>query len=509
MPKKKNRSKGKKQTMSLFAFTGVDTSQNNDLPSGPSGLPTGPRGSGGGGRYNDRDREPWKRRDDPPSRAEQSSSWRTSGGGGGRFGGPSRGGWGGNTQDSRQGGGFRDRNRFETQDSRFSGDSRPAHLRNRFGGRQSKRELEEQKAQEEAYARRKAQEDERAAEKKRLADEAAAKDRVARQGTYELSNEVSSYKNAKSPLQIAIEEVTSVSVDQLTESFDRLDFKKTEPVDVGLTLANSMVDKKFTISQLIESLEAHCNDDKATVLVAVMQKLHDKGKTALKAVMDDNGMSSVTDALRGSKSDADLDAYLEEVGLAFMKPVPDLRDEIAAALKASTSPDAVIKMIDAKLAADQTPSNLAPVIATHVAGLVFVSKTEANLDAIAPWVPVFNRCKTPEDVEAESNVLFVHQRMWVKSGSNRKFILATFQKLYECKIVSYDGVAVWRDDRSKANKKGKAQALLGCNSWITEITPVIPEEDDEEEDDEEEERIDVSNEYLKSDSAGNPNAAFF
>lgn len=309
------------------------------------------------------------------------------------------------------------------------------------------------------------------------------------------------YTSEQSPLELAVEDSTSVLLKELTESFHRLDFKKTSEVETGLAFANSMVDHKFTLGEFLSSLESDLKstEDQATVVVAVLQKLYPKGKKAYLTALGSTPLDRVNDFIRGGRSGPEFDAFLQEQNLYFLKPVLDMTEEVAAALKQGSTPDAILKAIDSKIEATQSPSNLTPLIAAHVLGLVFTSKTELNLDAIDAWAPVLVRCQS--DVEAEMKILFAAQRVWFRAGKQRKFVRPLFEKFYEAKIVSFDGLACWRDDSAKANKKGKAFALLGVNNWITEITPIVIEEEDEEEEDEEEPEVDA---YLR-----NPNSEFF
>merc|ERR1712127_465192 len=85
----------------------------------------------------------------------------------------------------------------------------------------------------------------------------------------------------------------------------------------------------------------------------------------------------------------------------------------------------------------------------------------------------------------ETDILFAAQHAWCKAGASRKTIRPLFEKLYEAKIVSFQGLVTWRDDRVRGKKDKKPMALLGVNNWLTDITPEPEEESDEEEQDEE------------------------
>lgn len=316
-----------------------------------------------------------------------------------------------------------------------------------------------------------------------------------------LQVEVVSYSNAKSPLEIAIEEASDLDASALTESLDRLDFKKTEADQVGLIFANALVDDKFNLTKFMDAVKARLTDRKddiSTLVRCVISALSNKADRTRRKVLDGYDTQYLIGLIAADKSEEETDAFLLEQGLYFLKPVPDITDEVNKALGANTDPDALLELINSKVDASQSPSELAPIITEHVLSLVFESKNEPNLEIISVWAPVLIRCES--DAGAEAQVLFAAQRCWYRAGGQRKFIRPLFEKLYDTKVVSFDGLAIWRDDRTKSNSKGKAQALLGCNNWITEITPPEPEEEEDEEEDEEE----VIDEYLR-----NPNSEFF
>lgn len=497
--------------MTLNAFLGPNAQQ-DDLPTAPSGRDDGGfRGRGGG-------RDRWGaggrgRRDDPPSRADESNSWRSvrgtggGGGGGGRWGNSGGGGgsrWRG-SQDSR------------SQDSRFDSrwggqtqDTRPAYLRNRFhrgndpiaASRSKEWEKNEQEARE---AKKKEEEEKKAAAAAKKEAERLAKHKQ-RASTYSDNLKVAAvrYKNKKSPLEIAVEDATSLRADGLEESLQRLNFRKTPANQAANVLANALIDKKFTFHDFSQGVQAHVPQAKASTLcIAVFKALHRKGVAKYEKVVERVETQTLLDLVNpGGLDEAAMDKFLAENELIFLKPVADISAEVHAELKNGSSAADILAMIDSKINPLQTPTNLLPIVIGHLMPSVFESKEAVCLDGLPEFAPVLIRCRS--ELSHEANILFSIQRIWFKAGAHSgAHIRSVFQKLHELEVVSYEGLSTWKDDRSARSKtRGKAAALFGVAGWIQDIAPV--EEEDEEGDEGDEGDEEELDEYLV-----NPNADFY
>lgn len=523
--KKKGRSRNRGIAVNMSELLGPEH-QANALPSAPSAkVESGMDGGRGRGRTD----QPWQRgrvQDEPPSRADQSNSWRRVNQGPSSYGG-SRGAYG-----SRGGGFETSRNRFDasqdargwrggsgsqdarwggaSQDSRVSGgrDTRPAHLRNRFrrdvvGGARANREWEKKQAEEQKA--KEAAEAERAAEEKKAQTEALKAQKNARANTYSDNLRkvaVVSYKNARSPLETAIRDSTEIGADSLAESFKRFNLKKTPANEAGLVLANSMLSKKVPPAEFLSAVEEYipAKETAAIIVGAVAKSLQSRSARTLRRVFDADEQKVILDFVNTESLEGDeLDAYLTEQGLFFLKPLPQITDDVLELVNAAASADEVLSFIDSKLTASQVPHTLAVPVLSAILKTVVVSKTELDLSPIAKYAPVLLRCEN--DHESQKELCFAVQRALYKAGDLRRQTASILRALFDAQLVEFEGLDAWRDDRSKQNKKGKAAALSSANSFIVEVTPVEPEEEDEEEGDEEEEEID---EYLR-----NPNAEYF
>jgi len=103
-------------------------------------------------------------------------------------------------------------------------------------------------------------------------------------------------------------------------------------------------------------------------------------------------------------------------------------------------------------------------------------------------------------VTAEIHFLTSLQNVWYeniqKNDTLKAYIKPIFEDLHKNNIISTDGLVGWKEKADKS--KGKVQALIKVNAWLTELTTVKETEGDDEEENEEEE-----DEYLQ-----NPNKEF-
>jgi len=548
--------------MTLHGFLGDRAEKNQDLPSAPMARAS----EGQGDSRMPRGGNPWQRKvreELPPSKSEQSNNWRSVGGGGGGRGGDRFGSRGGDRFGDRGGsrnpwesggGGIReDRNRFDTrdngrwggrtqdprfsggrtQDPRFSGgrdvDTRPAHLRrfkkptnsgpssgprnsSQSSKQETKKTTERRLTPEERAARERSKQwdDQKLKGSKAVKLKHTDEERLAREKEIDakLEQQEIKYTNPQSPLELAVDpehkEDTDITFGELTESFRRLDLKKTKPKASALALSSSLLLEKFTLAEMCSSIKANVknSEDASAVVVATLVEIFSKGRRTFLKILGKLELATINDLVNTGQSSEEYDAFLQTQNLLFLKTVPDVSEEVSQTLQQGASSTETMALLDSKMDSAQTPTNLIPVISTSVLNLVFAGKDPA-LDVIVDWAKVLLRCLS--DVASEISILFTAQRVWYKKTKARpmtvnKKLRAVFQKLHECELVSFEALAGWRDDR-KTKVKGKPQALLGVSTWITEITPPEPEPEEGDEEEDEEEPID---EYLR-----NPNSEFF
>lgn len=486
----KNKRKVTKMPIQMFVGNTDD-----DLPTAPMhrGPDTGPmegRASGRDwGRARD-DRGP--SRFNESSKADDSNQWRRTG----PSHGPARSSWG---SDRNSPAPFSTSNRFETRsrnpwEDNNSGDSRPAHLRNRFHrGTQDSRVATPIPVPRMTTAQ----------PKKRVEKAAPTYERKKRGG--QLSDNIKtnliSADQMRSPLEVAIDEHRDISSKELTASMKRLDLDVTPVADAALILCNSLHDKKFTAAQLRTAVKTS-NDVKAasSVLLATAKAVQAKGKATIALLIaTDADKQELVTLIGGGRTGDALNQFFLSEELSFLA-----EDEAVTQLTSLLASGADVATVLASLPAGQSPQ-LKPVVVTALIERLFDGKT-LNLSVMDDFASVLARCKEEEvkfnpdaeegedtgpssasiaaRVALEVDILFAAQLVWFRAGAVKANIKQIFIKFYDLGVVSFEGFAEWRDDRKRGSKNKKPIALLAVVNWITDITPE-PEEDDEEEADEE------------------------
>jgi len=112
-------------------------------------------------------------------------------------------------------------------------------------------------------------------------------------------------------------------------------------------------------------------------------------------------------------------------------------------------------VLDAKQDSKRNASALKAVVVLAILERVYKTKT-ANLSVVDEFQAVLARFEPTEedaepDVAIETDILFAAQHAWCKAGASRKTIRPLFEKLYEAKIVSFQGLVTWRDDRVRGH----------------------------------------------------------
>lgn len=481
------RNKRKVTKMPIQMFVG---NTDDDLPTAPmhrssdNGPMDGRASSNDWGRG--RDRPP---RQHEPSKADDSNQWRRTG----PSHAPMRNGWGSNRNSPAP---FSTNNRFNPWEDNSSADTRPAHLRNRFhrGNTQDSRVATPIPVPRIEVAQ----------PKKRVEKAAPTYERKKRGGqllSENIKTNLISADQMHSPLEIAIEEHRDITSKELAASFQRLDLDVTPVADAALILCNSLHDKKFTAAQLRKAVKAS-NDVKAasSVLLATAKAVQAKGKATIALLIaNDADKQELVALIGGGRTGDALNQFFLSEKLSFLA-----EDEAITRLTAILAEGADVATVLASLPPGQSPQ-LKPVVVMALIERLFDGKV-LNLSVVDDFAPVLARCKEEEvkidpdaaegegtgpssasiaaRVALEVDILFAAQRVWFGAGAVRAHIKQIFMKFYDLGVVSFEGFAEWRDDRSRGSKNKKPIALLAVVNWITEITPE-PEEDDEEEADEE------------------------
>ena len=397
--------------------------------------------------------------------------WRrgpSSGGRNSNFGGPQRqvdrgpGDWrksGGNS-----GGSVRDmmanrnQNRFDmgTQDSRGDFDSRPAHLRNRFrrSGDDSQ-DVRSNRAANSSENLPKQKQRTRVIPTVKVKEEKIIKIKRTVALAPELLANRATKNSLTTPLEDAVEKRSQLDAKQLVASFGALDLKKTPVAPASLVLANSLVDRKFTVSDLVSSVrDSNSVSEARQVLLGICKVLKTKGKkTLLTDKADDT--TAVVELLSQGLDEQAFAKLLVDEDIEYLAPADELSTELMGLLSAAATPADVLAVLDAKQDSKRNASALKAVVVLAILERVYKTKT-ANLSVVDEFQAVLARFEPTEedaepDVAIETDILFAAQHAWCKAGASRKTIRPLFEKLYEAKIVSFQGLVTWRDDRVRGH----------------------------------------------------------
>jgi len=286
-------------------------------------------------------------------------------------------------------------------------------------------------------------------------------------------------EKAKTPLEAAIDNLNSlIEAKDLASSFQRLDLNRAPISDATVVLGNSLIDNKFTAGQLMDAIEAQISTSARTLLISVCKYIKSKGRAAC-LTSEGAAMTRILETIRAELDQSALATFLQTEDLEFLLPVVDITSEVSALLVRGGTPAAVLALINEKLPSARSAALLKPVISMAILERVFADSKNIDLSHVDSFADVLARCANG-DVAIEADVLFCATRVWCKAGADRSNIKAVFQKLYQSKVVSYEGIVAWRDDRNRGKNDKKPQALMAVNSWIADITPVVTEPADEE-----------------------------
>lgn len=284
-----------------------------------------------------------------------------------------------------------------------------------------------------------------------------------------------------SALEKAIKNRTSINEEGLIASFQQLDLGEYSSNDAGVVIANSLVDKKITGASIAAAVrETKGSPDVVEVVWATCRVANRKGKAARTLLTaDKEATQTIVTFLRGTRNENDFLAELQAHELLFLNPVPDCSAEVEALLASGGEADALLALLRQKLPAGRTAPNLKPLIVNFALEKAFATKP-ADIKVVDAFAAVFALC-LDADVDHEVDLVFAAQSVWFRAGAEKATALPLFQKLHELKVVSFDGLCTWRDDRTqRGRKENKAGLLIAVNSWITDITPAPEEEADEE-----------------------------
>lgn len=476
----------------------------------------GDRGDGrrfGGGFERGGDRagggdERWRRSDDR-GREEGGSGWRDNGRDSGYGGGREGGFRGGDRDGGRDGGGFRGRDggsgfsRGESGDVRASsgykplqlkkkgestdGPAEPARRSDMFSGpsprdardsRDSRDNRSSGDVRDAVVIHRSGRGDSRDTRDNRDESDRESSTKSVRSPREEVTSPKSEVE--KSTLERALEQKDTVSVNDLMEGLETLKITDDNRTVFTETIAKSLFLNKITLKEAVGALEEKAPKDAPVAVLSVLQLLKSKkGEQTLLAMVEHSKLN-VLDVIAKGQSPEAAEKLLSSSSLLCLKPASAVEEHVKKALtEGKQSPDEILDYIN-KNESKQSVSALGEALGTRIGQLIFQDPANPNLEAITQYSKLLKRVVSQPkiDVRGMMAVLYGLQKAWSDAKMPKGSLKNVFEKLYQAKLIAWEGFDAWREDRDN-KAASKLKALVQVNSFLDSIKPQEVEEDDE------------------------------
>jgi len=310
----------------------------------------------------------------------------------------------------------------------------------------------------------------------------------------------------KSPLEQAMDAGDSVSNKQIKSGLKKLDLNDDETeAKLAVSLAKSLKEEKLSITQVSDALKkvAASQGIAARVLARTFSKLKveegdgEAGEEAVLKFIEQSKFDAVAE-LKVNKSGAEMNQFLKNYGLEFLKGGPDSEGVVEAALEEDQKPNEIIEAINGIVGKEEDISGCTRMVADHVAKKVFA---KPDMKVLEEYAPVLARC-IQGNPKAAVQICFALQGEWFQKKAAKGSILEAYQKINELKLVEHDQFVEWQTDR-KDKTKGKQKVLLAVFRFLQELKaknkPIEAEEQDGDEDkdeDEDQEEFDATPTFI-------------
>lgn len=279
------------------------------------------------------------------------------------------------------------------------------------------------------------------------------------------------FSEMETKLDKALKDTLTIETQDLEIGLSKLSVSGQTKKNLVDVLSKSLAARTVSLDDVIAQLQKSVTDDVEDILTKALHEVLKKmGNEVVFAEFVNSAKADVLVVLCGGvlKDDA-LDKALTQKELFCLKPVPDLSEEIAAALAKGTPTTEILAHINKTIGETLSCSTLASTVLGSALGLVYAG--EAKLDVLKDHSELLTRIlSVPVDMTAQVSCVFQAQQAWITAGAKKKGAAALFLALYETGIISPEAFVEWRDDMTQF-KKTKIKALLEVSSWIVEIEP--------------------------------------
>jgi len=292
-------------------------------------------------------------------------------------------------------------------------------------------------------------------------------------------------------LERAIEDKQVVTVADLTDGLGNLKLTADNRSPFSEIIAKSIFLNRLTLKEAVESLQDKLPIDAPAAVIGILQFLKTKkGEEAVLAIISHSKLNILNVIAKDLPTDA-LEKFLNESSLQCLMPVSDLDQHVTKSLsEGKLSPDAVLEYINKNTESKQSIASLGGAVGARIGQLIFLDAANFDLEVITQFSKLLRRavCQPKNDARGMAAVLYGVQKAWSEAKMPKGTLKPVFEKLFNSKLVAWEGFDFWREDRENKTPN-KPKALVQVHSFLDAIKPKEVEEEDEGDDEGDEEDV--------------------
>jgi hypothetical protein len=288
----------------------------------------------------------------------------------------------------------------------------------------------------------------------------------------------------KSTLESALDDKKqTITVDDLTDGLENLKITADNRSQFNDTIARSLFLNTLTLKEAIEALEEKQGSDAPATIIGILQLLKTKKGEAAVLAMIEHSKLNILDVIAKDQSQEAQEKLLTESSLICLRPVSALDEHVTKLLtEGKQAPDAILEYINKNTEAKQSVSSLGGALGARLGQLIFQDPAGPNLEVITQFAKLVRRAVTQpkNDPRGMTAILYALQKAW-GDAKMPKGLKSVFEKLFQAKLVTWEGFDAWREDRENKTPY-KPKALVQVFSFLDSIKPKEVEEEDEGDD---------------------------
>ena len=295
-------------------------------------------------------------------------------------------------------------------------------------------------------------------------------------------------QEAKSGLERALEDKSPVTVDDLAEGLANLKLTADNRSQFSEVVAKSLFLNKLTLKEGVEVLEEKLPSDAPAAVIGILQFLKTKKGDAAVLDMVEHSKVNILDVIAKGLSRDALQKFLTDSSLLCLMPASDLDKYVTKSLtEGKLAPDAILDYINKNSDSKQNISSLGGAIGARMGQLIFQDPAKPNFEVVTQYSKLLQRavCKPQNQTRGMTAVLYALQKSCGDAKFPKGALKSLFEKLYEAKLITWEGFDAWREDR-ETKTSNKTTALVQVTAFFDTIKPKEEEDEGDDEGDEEE-----------------------